>query len=1193
MEKTFCQDLPLISFLFSLIVLIILYGSLLSPLLNNRLEFAFGDLSPTLGTDSGAIMYQMIYYIFNQRLGASSETIGRAFLLGSVSILANIARISESQVLSIITLVSIVLGCYGIYKLTILFEKRRKYQAILIPTLTLFYYLNLWSAERIGHIWIWFAYAIFPLYLYFGLTYILNRNPKHLILYSLLFAIYGIIPHNTIYMLVIHVFLTLFSFFVFGRNMKNLLLFIGIPIVIYSLANMPPILLLLMVRGLEYPVPISIDQLAMLSRNGYLINILTFSNNWWPQVSAALLENPLFRGSSLLIFALVFYLSILRPLSQEKYHTILILLSQVFIIILIFFILGTNNPLLLSIMHFFGQLGRIDLFGPLREWGRLSILIPIFFIIILLRGFASLRDRSGFILVLVFLALVTINIASSPSLVYINEIYSPTYIPQEYYDLRDRIPIDHKILWVYPSSAQNILGTWRYVWNDRKAISQNLERSIGSTHNPALEYARILSLKEAPWQLLDALNIKYVIKRTDILGASSFRVDYQYLDCNRLVYLTVCENPHNTSIFYVPKILVLSDLDGKNFYSVAFPPSSSSVSAATTSRSDVVEAAQAVLIDFKSLWLYEKAKEKGIILAPYKFTYYTNPGEFWSRASTTNPLHAEFYPYLEALGLENWQSDYGEGLVFTRASTRLKDDLMPSDNDLIYRWSFTSTNDLNEWKNYTQEDHAYRITLDNGALKAELWNSTQDWKTINSPLVEVKYGSWYRWEFQLKTENAYEVHVKVIEYDQDKKVVNSERVKSIGTGSFDWRIVTIDYTPKNLGTRYIQLQIWHGHETPQPLPNRIWVKDVKIYDLRRFTEPVALEMPLTVQKTDEYVLMIRFFQNQQGGRIQIQLGDKSYTINTRDQLNKFVWKEVDMLKLERGNYKMVLTNIEGFNAVNLIALIPRQDYEDIQAGFERLLQGKRIIYILEAEADLYSQDAVVLSEYGWRASNGQVLRLNQTSKAWREIEIIEPGDYMLAIRSKGNLAVSIDGKKYNISTQQPAWTYIGPISLGKGKHLIEIISISTNTQDPSDLDVIWLYSTQGRETLEDILTSRENPAEVISYQRIDPTKYVVKVNAVKPFILAFAESYDPSWVAYVNGERTRSIPLYGVINGFWINRTGLLEITIEYEPQRLFYIGLAISIATLAACIAYLAYEWIKNKIILGWVRKRLKLNPS
>jgi len=1169
-----CENLPLASFLLSLIFLLFLYRPLLLPLLDNRLEFAYGDFFSTIGVNSGANRCQMTYFTFSPRYGALTLHINRAFLLQSMSVLAYLIRITDGQIQSVIILVSIILGCYGIYKLVALFEKNKKHQAILIPTLTLFYYLNLWSTERIGHIWIWDAYAIFPPYLYFGLVYMLDKKSKYLIAYSLLFAFYGIIPPNFIYMLIIHMFLAISSIFLADgsvKRAKNLLLFIGGPIVIYSLMNMPSLLLLLIAEGLEYPIPMSLDQLVILSRNGNLLNIFTFSNNWWPQVPTTLLENLLFRVTSLLLFT--FALSAVSfAKGVERGRKTLILFSSAFVIGLIFFIQGTNNLLLLNLINLLGRLGYIDVFAPFREWGRLSIVIPIFLIIMLTISLASLRGKRGHIVTLFLLALVALNIATSPSLIYINEVYSPVNIPLEYYSLSEEIPIDHKVLWVYPSSAESILGSWRYVWNKQKAISKNLEESIGATHNEDFEYVKMLSQKEAPQQLLNALNIKYVIKRTDILAASNFKVEYSYLNCKKLNYLTVCENPCNLTLFYVSAFMILSDLDGESFYAISFPSFPSYVVAITKPRSDITKVAQVALPDFESVWLYEEAKEKGIILSPFKFTYFVNPGKLWSRASTADPLHADWHPYLEKFGIENWQSDYGEGLAFTWAIYRLKENPTPSDNDLIKQWVFNSINDFNEWKNHTCENQfgsLYTLTLDNNTLKAELWNSTWGWKTINSPIIPAEYGDWYRWHFQIKTENAYEVHVKIIEYNQDKQILNVKYIEYIGSGTLNWQTIIIDYAPENPETKYIQLQIWHGHETTQPLPNRIWIDNVRIYDMKRFIKPVALEIPFNIKENGEYIFLVRLFQNRRGGRIQIQLDNKSYTVNTKDQLNKFVWKGIDIIRLEKGGHKITLTNLKGFNAINLFALIPKQEYQKAQKQIEEILQDKRIIYILEAETDLYYQNVTVSNKYGGNASNGQVLQLNQESKAYSEIEIVKPGNYTLAIRAKGNLAIKIDEKEYKISSPQLNWTYIRPIHLEKGKYKIEI----TNLKDqPSDLDVVWLYSIQNEnETLEDIFTAKEIPAEVISCRKIDPTKYVVKVNATKPFMLSFAESYDPLWVAYVNGGKIQSTPLYGVINGFWINQTGLLEITIEYEPQKWFYYGSAVSLPTFTGCILYLA----------------------
>ncbi|MEM4275062.1 MAG: hypothetical protein QXT65_04170 [Candidatus Nitrosocaldaceae archaeon] len=666
---------------------------------------------------------------------------------------------------------------------------------------------------------------------------------------------------------------------------------------------------------------------------------------------------------------------------------------------------GVNNSILLNIIHFFGRMGYIDIFAPFREWGKLAVLVPIFLVVMLLSGLTLLKDKKRFVVTsFSFIVILIINIASSPSLVYINRVYSPTYMPQEYYDLYDKIPIEHKVLWLYPISTQSILGTDRYVWNHEKATSDVIERSIGSTHNKNFEYVKMLTKEEAPQYLLNALNIKYIIKRTDILGASNF-TDYQYLSCNKLDYLTICENPYNLTPFYVPRNLILSDLDGKNFYAITFLPNASHITVTSDARKYTIERAKVVLSGFESVWLYETAKEKGVLITPFNSTYFHNPAKFWSKAATADRLHAPWHYYLEQRGMNNWQSDYNKGLIFT--------------------WAINNT----------------------------------------------------------------------------------------------------------------------------------------------------LEIPFTVEETNKYIFLIRLFQNQYGGAIHVQLDDKDYILNTADQLNKFIWKEIGTIDVGKGYHKITLRNLEGFNAINLFALIPKQEYEDAKIQLEQSLQDKRIIYILEAESDLYNQNSKISDKYE-EASNGQMLELNETSKLSNTIEIIKTSDYIFAIRSMGHLTIKIDDREYKINSPQLNWNYIGSIGLERGKHTIELTNLA---QSPANVDVIWFYNTQKEnEPIENIFVD-EDPAQVISYQKINPTKYVVKVNAIKPFLLSFAESYDPLWVTYVNGEKIQSIPLFGTINGFWINQQGLLEIIIEYEPQRWFYIGSIISVTTLIVCTTYLIYNWAKK----------------
>jgi hypothetical protein len=111
--------------------------------------------------------------------------------------------------------------------------------------------------------------------------------------------------------------------------------------------------------------------------------------------------------------------------------------------------------------------------------------------------------------------------------------------------------------------------------------------------------------------------------------------------------------------------------------------------------------------------------------------------------------------------------------------------------------------------------------------------------------------------------------------------------------------------------------------------------------------------------------------------------------------------------------------------------------------------------------------------------------------------------------------------------------------------------------------------------------------ELEEYQEINPTKYCLKVNTTEPFMLVFAESYNPKWNAYANGYTIESSEVYGVLNSFWVNKTGEYTLTIEYTPQNWSYIGSAISLITTVACIAYLTYVHTKTKIFVIKIKQK------
>jgi len=107
-------------------------------------------------------------------------------------------------------------------------------------------------------------------------------------------------------------------------------------------------------------------------------------------------------------------------------------------------------------------------------------------------------------------------------------------------------------------------------------------------------------------------------------------------------------------------------------------------------------------------------------------------------------------------------------------------------------------------------------------------------------------------------------------------------------------------------------------------------------------------------------------------------------------------------------------------------------------------------------------------------------------------------------------------------------------------------------------------------------------AQLRGHAKLNPTMWNANVTAYKPFTLAFAEPFDPGWIAEVHkgGKKVNSFPsdsLFGTINSFHIKDTGELQVTIRYLPQERFEQGMIISIVTAISCIAYLVIDWWKH----------------
>jgi len=86
------------------------------------------------------------------------------------------------------------------------------------------------------------------------------------------------------------------------------------------------------------------------------------------------------------------------------------------------------------------------------------------------------------------------------------------------------------------------------------------------------------------------------------------------------------------------------------------------------------------------------------------------------------------------------------------------------------------------------------------------------------------------------------------------------------------------------------------------------------------------------------------------------------------------------------------------------------------------------------------------------------------------------------------------------------------------------------------------------------------------------------VDASSPFLLVLTEPYDRLWRAYVGNVELKPVPVYGLVNGFLVDQTGVLSVRVDYALQNYFYLGTALSFTSLSLLLLVLVLVWRKER---------------
>jgi hypothetical protein len=163
-----------------------------------------------------------------------------------------------------------------------------------------------------------------------------------------------------------------------------------------------------------------------------------------------------------------------------------------------------------------------------------------------------------------------------------------------------------------------------------------------------------------------------------------------------------------------------------------------------------------------------------------------------------------------------------------------------------------------------------------------------------------------------------------------------------------------------------------------------------------------------------------------------------------------------------------------------------------------------------------------------------------------------------------------------------------------GSFSIKYIVVYTNVVSTYNMsDILDNLSVQSGlvkvATLPDVVVFEDKSAKPVVYadnasiQIVyhDPTLFKVQANSSAPFILEFNQVYSSGWKAWVNGTALADSAHFKDANGFngWrIDATGSIAISLYYEPQTAYLASTIISTATIIAILTYLVITVLKNR---------------
>jgi len=107
-----------------------------------------------------------------------------------------------------------------------------------------------------------------------------------------------------------------------------------------------------------------------------------------------------------------------------------------------------------------------------------------------------------------------------------------------------------------------------------------------------------------------------------------------------------------------------------------------------------------------------------------------------------------------------------------------------------------------------------------------------------------------------------------------------------------------------------------------------------------------LEIPIYVKDQGDYTILVRYFKNEKGGEIEIKVNDENAYISTLGSENAFKWF-VANFSLAGGSNTICIRNIKGRNAINIIIVLPSEEFLLLSKEIDKILERKKVFLLAD------------------------------------------------------------------------------------------------------------------------------------------------------------------------------------------------------------------------------------------------------